>query len=85
MNDNSVPKPIDPEILANMRTRGSVEYVPNPRTTKRNQCVYDLNEPTFKNDQDHSDVFEEIEERNGDHRLTTPTESTTLPTATTES
>lgn len=35
-----------------MHSKGSVGFVPNPRTKKRNQCVYDLNPPPDEPEQD---------------------------------
>ncbi|KAI1304157.1 PAN2-PAN3 deadenylation complex catalytic subunit Pan2 [Halotydeus destructor] len=37
-----IPRPISEDILKNMKMKDSVGYVTNPRTSKRNQCVYDL-------------------------------------------
>ena len=34
------PLPIDPEILRNCKQVQNVGHAPNPRTRRRNQCMY---------------------------------------------
>lgn len=44
------PKPIDPTILNTMKTQGTISYAPNPRTTRRNQIPYVMDNDSSTND-----------------------------------
>ncbi len=48
------PKPIDPVILSNLKASGNLSHAPNPRTTKRNQIPYIMDNEALGDDSEVS-------------------------------